>query len=91
MNSAVAWAARDVNRIHLEPGDGNWSLGVGIRNVTFPYVGEDLEEDFFPLIVYNGERFFIDGTRPGFNLFNNEDWLFSGYAAYRFGGCSRCC
>ena len=84
--SSVTWAARDVSQIHLEPGDSNWSLGFGMRNGTFPYVGEDVEEDFFPLIVYNGQRFFIDGTRAGFHLLNNEDWLFSGYAAYRFGG-----
>ncbi|ARN73194.1 MipA/OmpV family protein [Oceanicoccus sagamiensis] len=78
--------ARDVSQLHLEPGDGNWSLGFGLRNATFPYIGTDEETDFVPLITYNGQRYFIDGTRAGIHLLNNQDWLISGYAAYRYGG-----
>ena len=84
--SLTTWAARDVSQLHLEPGDGNWSLGFGLRNATFPYVGDDVETDFVPLITYNGERFFIDGTRAGIHLFHNDRWLVGTYAAYRYGG-----
>ena len=84
--SELGWAARDVSQLHLEPGDGTWSLGFGMRNGTFAYVGEDTEGDFMPLITYSGEHFFIDGTRAGFHLFNNDDWLVGTYVAYRFGG-----
>jgi len=83
---SLCLAARDVSQIHLEPGDGTWSLGIGIRGATFPYVGAEKEMDYFPLITYSGEKFFIDGTRSGFHLLNNEDWLISTFVAYRFGG-----
>jgi outer membrane protein len=81
-----AGAARDVSQLHLQSGTGDWSLGTGFRYGTFPYVGEDTEEDFLPLITYSGEHFFIDGTRTGFHLYNTEDWLVGTYVAYRFGG-----
>ena len=79
-------AAREVSQVHLEAGDGNWSVGVGFRKGTFPYIGQDKENDLLPLITYNGKDFFIDGTRTGFHLLNSDDWLISTYAAYRFGG-----
>ena len=79
-------AGRDVTQLHLTPGDGNWSIGAGLRSGTFPYIGEDEYQDFLPLIVFNGERFFIDGTRAGFHFLNNDDWLVSGFASYRFAG-----
>lgn len=83
---STSFATRDVSQIHLEPGDGNWSLGLGFRNGTFPYVGQDEIDDLLPLIIYNGERFFIDGTRAGFHLYSDEEWLIGTYAAYRFAG-----
>ncbi len=83
---SLCLAARDVSQIHLEPGDGAWSLGMGVRFATFPYVGVEEESNYFPPIIYSGEKFFIDGTRVGFHLLNSEDWLISTYAAYRFGG-----
>jgi len=84
--SAPVLAARDVTQIHLTPGDGNWSLGMGFRNGTFPYVGKDDVDDLLPLITYNGEKFFIDGTRTGFHLYQSSDWLIGAYASYRFAG-----
>ncbi len=84
--SFSATAARDVSQVHLQPGDGNWSLGLGIRNGTFPYIGKDDVDDLLPLIIYNGECFFIDGTRAGFHLYQSQDWLVGAYAAYRFAG-----
>jgi hypothetical protein len=66
--STPVQAARDVTQIHLEPGTGLWSLGMGFRNGTFPYVGKDDVDDLLPLITYNGETFFIDGTRTGFQF-----------------------
>lgn len=86
MSGFPSQAARDVTQIHLSPGDGNWSLGIGFRNGTFPYVGKDDVDDLLPLITYNGETFFIDGTRTGFHLYNSQDWLIGAYASYRFGG-----
>jgi outer membrane protein len=83
---ACAGAARDVSQLHLQPGTGDWSLGTGFRYGMFPYVGEESEKDFIPLITYSGEYFFIDGTRSGFHLYNSEDWLIGTYVAYRFGG-----
>ncbi len=80
------FAARDVSQIHLEPGDGNWSLGMGFRSGTFPYIGEGDVDDFLPLITYNGKKFYIDGSRVGFHLYQSEDWLIGTYAAYRFAG-----
>lgn len=84
--SSQVFAGRDVTQLHLKPGDKNWSIGAGLRTGTFPYIGEDQYQDFLPLIIYNGEQFFIDGTRTGFHLINNDDWLVSTFAAYRFAG-----
>ncbi|RHW77803.1 MipA/OmpV family protein [Colwellia sp. RSH04] len=81
-----ALAARDVTQIHLEPGSGLWSIGMGLRNGTFPYVGKDKVDDLLPLIIYNGETFFIDGTRAGFHLYQSSDWLIGAYTSYRFAG-----
>jgi len=80
------FASREVSQLHLKPGDGNWSLGVGFRGGTFPYYGEDEVDDLMPLLIYNGEQFFLDGTRAGVHLLNSDDWLMSGFAAYRFAG-----
>ncbi len=84
--SSTIFAAREVSQLHLKPGDGTWSLGAGVRVGTFPYIGEDTEVDFVPLITFNGEKYFIDGTRAGYHFISNDDWLLSGYASYRFGG-----
>jgi len=65
-------AAGDVGHGLIEPGKGVWSIGLGIRGVTYPYAGMNADVDYYPLINYSGERFFIDGTRTGFHLFNNE-------------------
>jgi outer membrane protein len=83
---ACAGAARDVSQLHLHSNTGDWSLGTGFRYGMFPYVGEETEHDFLPLITYSGEHFFIDGTRTGFHLYDTEDWLVGTYVAYRFGG-----
>lgn len=79
-------AARDVSQIHLEPGDGNWSIGIGFRMGTFPYIGKDEVDDLLPLLTYNGEHFFIDGSRFGVHLYQSDEWLIGSYAAYRFAG-----
>ena len=84
--STSVHAARDVTQIHLEPGSGLWSLGMGFRNGTFPYVGKDDVDDLLPLITYNGETFFIDGTRTGFHIYQSSAWLIGAYASYRFAG-----
>ncbi len=86
LTSIFGYAARDVTQIHLEPGDGNWSLGVGFRNGTLPYVGEDNVDDVLPLITYNGKKFFIDGTRAGLHIYQSSKWLVGAYASYRFSG-----
>ena len=86
ISTAPAFGARDVTQVHLEPGSGLWSLGMGFRNGTFPYVGKDDVDDLLPLITYSGENFFIDGTRTGFHLYQSSDWLIGAYAAYRFAG-----
>ncbi|QOL25402.1 MipA/OmpV family protein [Thalassotalea sp. LPB0316] len=79
-------AGRDVTQLHLKPGGNTWSIGAGLRTGTFAYIGEDKYQDFLPLIIYNGDEFFIDGTRTGFHLVNNDKWLVSAFAAYRFAG-----
>lgn len=79
-------AAREVSQLHLKPGDGNWSIGVGYRGGTVPYIGEDKEDDVLPLIIYNGDTFFIDGSRVGFHLYQSPQWFASSYVSYRFGG-----
>lgn len=84
--SCQVFTGRDVTQLHLKTGDNNWSIGAGLRTGTFPYIGEDKYQDFLPLIIYNGDQFFIDGTRTGFHLINNDKWLVSTFASYRFAG-----
>ena len=84
--SIEAFATREVTQVPTVIGNGNWSLGLGFRGGTFPYKGEDKVDDLLPLILYNGEKFFIDGSRLGFHLYQSDDWLIGAYAAYRFSG-----
>jgi len=78
--SAVAETAVDENT------QLNLSLGVGGAYSSNPYRGADAEFVPFPLVVYEGERFFFRGTRAGYYLYRKESLSFSLLASYRMDG-----
>ncbi|PSW06352.1 MltA-interacting MipA family protein [Photobacterium lipolyticum] len=57
----------------------DWGIAAVIRHAEIPYaVDSDLEDNtvttFVPMIFYRGERFFINGTEGGLNLYRQDDW-----------------
>ena len=50
----------------------NLSLGLGAVYSSTPYRGADSELTPFPLVSYEGERFFLRGTRLGYHLFKKD-------------------
>jgi len=63
-----------------------WSLGASYRVQTSPYKDEETLDDFLPLIMYSGEKFYLAGTSLGIHLVDNESWQINAFTAYRFGG-----
>jgi outer membrane protein len=66
-----------------------WSLGLGTAVSSGVYAGEDTRVVPFPLITYQGERFFWRGISGGAHLFNNAGFTLDAIAAARLDGIDR--
>ncbi len=51
---------------------GRWRAGVAVAIKDSPYAGEGARITPFPLITYDGERFFFRGIAGGIHLFNGD-------------------
>lgn len=63
-------------------GEGSVSLGIGGSVSSSPYKGYDAQWMPFPLVSYEGERFFVRDLSVGVKLFTHENLevsLFGGY------------
>ncbi len=49
-----------------------WSVGVGVATEQLPYRDYDQNTAAFPIITYQGERFFIEGAKAGVFLINTD-------------------
>ncbi|EKE87018.1 MipA/OmpV family protein [Idiomarina xiamenensis] len=58
-----------------------WSVGLGVVGSPSPYVGVDTQTTAFPLISYEGERFYWRGPMVGYRVLQERGYQFSVYAA----------
>lgn len=71
------------------PPDGpprGWGLGIGAVASDSPYAGEGTRVMPVPLVSYQGEKFFFQGIRAGWNFIRNDAFEFAAVAQLRFDG-----
>lgn len=60
-------------------GEQPWGLAAVVRMASIPYATQSVVEDtsvstFVPMMFYQGDRLFLNGTEAGLNLYRYEDW-----------------
>ncbi|MFC4314305.1 MipA/OmpV family protein [Steroidobacter flavus] len=74
------------------PSDGppgppsRWGLGVGAVASDSPYAGEGTRVMPVPLISYQGEKFFFQGIRAGWQFVRTDAFEFAAIAQFKFDG-----
>lgn len=63
-----------------------WALGVGAVASDSPYAGEGMRVVPIPLISYQGEKFFFQGIRAGWQFIRNDAFELAAIAQLRFDG-----
>ena len=63
-----------------------FTLGLGAVFSSNPYRGADSEFIPLPLLMYEGERFFVRGTSVGYHLLKQKDLTLSLLGSYRMAG-----
>ncbi|AFU98846.1 MipA/OmpV family protein [Simiduia agarivorans] len=83
--SSTTWASADTPE-SATAGEGRWAIGFTTRLQSSPYIGEGLRTDFLPELYYQGEAFYLDGTRAGWRTSAWDGVTFDLFGEYRFGG-----
>lgn len=65
---------------------GKWNLGLGISARTGAYIGQKDKVMPFPILSYEGKRFFLRGAYGGMHLWNSESFSVSAIASGKFDG-----
>jgi outer membrane protein len=65
---------------------GEWSIGAGAAVIDSPYAGEGTRVRPFPLVRYEGDRFFLRGISGGMHLFENEGFRLDALLSARLYG-----
>jgi outer membrane protein len=82
-----AWASANTDPLSdLLVTPGSAGLGAMVRYERSPYVGAGVRQDFVPLYLYEGDRFFVHASRIGLKLIDNRDQRLDIFADYRFEG-----
>lgn len=68
------------------PPQSRWALGVGAVGSDSPYAGEGTRIVPVPLISYQGEKFFFQGIRAGWQFVRNDAFELATIAQFRFDG-----
>lgn len=63
-----------------------WGLGIGAVMSDSPYAGEGMRIVPVPLISYEGEKFFFQGIRAGWQFVRNDAFELAAIAQFRFDG-----
>jgi outer membrane protein len=63
-----------------------WALGVGAVASDSPYAGEGMRVVPIPLISYQGEKFFFQGIRAGWQFIRSDAFELAAIAQFRFDG-----
>jgi MipA family protein len=68
------------------PPQWRWGLGVGAVASDSPYAGEGMRVMPVPLISYQGENFFFQGIRAGWQFIRNDTFELAAITQFRFDG-----
>jgi MipA family protein len=63
-----------------------WGVGVGMSIRSTLYAGEKNRTLPFPLVNYEGERFYVTGPALGYRFIDSESFTLNGFVAARFDG-----
>ena len=63
-----------------------WGVGVGVSIRSTLYAGEENRTLPFPLVNYEGERFYVTGPALGYKFIDSESFVLNGFVAARFDG-----
>ena len=63
-----------------------WGVGVGVSIRSTLYAGEENRTLPFPLVNYEGERFYVTGPKLGYKFIDSASVTLSGFVAARFDG-----
>jgi outer membrane protein len=63
-----------------------WGLGIGAVASDSPYAGEGMRVVPVPLISYEGEKFFFQGIRAGWQFIRDDAFELAAIAQFRFDG-----
>ncbi len=63
-----------------------WGVGLGVAVRGTLYAGEDNRVQPFPLISYEGEHVYFEGTSIGYKFIDSESFTLSGFIAASFNG-----
>lgn len=69
-----------------EEGPSRWALGAGAVVNDSPYAGEGLRVNPFPLVVYEGDRFYFRGITAGWRFITSEAFELAAVASLRLDG-----
>ncbi|CZF82031.1 MipA/OmpV family protein [Grimontia marina] len=74
-----------VEKLRLKRSE-NWGLAATIRSAGIPYAdsGSDIVSSFVPMMFYEDEAFFIDGTEGGLRLWEEDEWRLNTILRMRF-------
>lgn len=70
----------------LEVDDDRWSIGIAAKASQSSYAGEGTRVRPFPLITFEGERFFWNGLSAGFHAYKGDNFALDVVIAGRFDG-----
>jgi outer membrane protein len=68
------------------PPPSRWGLGIGAVASDSPYAGEGTRVMPVPLISYQGEKFFFQGIRAGWQFIRNDAFELAAIAQFNFDG-----
>lgn len=84
--TVMAQTAPPVEDAQPEGPPSRWGLGIGAVASDSPYAGEGTRVVPVPLISYQGEKFFFQGIRAGWQFVRNDSFEFATIAQFRFDG-----
>ena len=58
-----------------------WSIGIGVASRGAVYEGESARSIPFPLVGYEGERFYLQGTSIGYRLVQNDSFTLKAHVS----------
>ncbi|MET0290507.1 MAG: MipA/OmpV family protein [Pseudoxanthomonas sp.] len=65
---------------------GQWSVGAGAAVIDSPYAGEGTRVRPFPMVSYEGDRFFLRGISGGVHLYENAGFRLDALLSARLYG-----